>query len=189
MLRYIAANYPPGLAYVDVGASIGNHTLFFAQVMRACRIVSIEPIPMSANHLQANLFHTGVNSDTVRIIEAAITDFEGEVTMGRYHESNNAGMWKIGGAEHPVKVRCTTLDEALGGEPRVDVIKIDVEHANAGVIHGAKRTLVERRVAVYIECENDEERAEADLLLGRLGYVRTPDVQLSYTPVFEYLKE
>ena len=190
MLRYIAAVHAPGLVYVDVGASIGNHTLFFANVMQAELVIAIEPVPSSMEHLKANLVLNHFGLDRVVPVQAAMSDYTGDTQMGRYHESNNAGMWMIGGTTgDAVTVPVAMLDDTLAMEPHIDIIKIDVEHANAGVLHGAKQTLAERDAVVYIEAGNDVELAEADLLLGRFGYARTPGVRLSYTPVFEYAKE
>jgi FkbM family methyltransferase len=187
LLRWIYNNHPKGLVYVDIGASIGNHTLFFANVMQAHRVIAIEPVPTSMEHLRENVYLS--DNANVVAVEAAMGDYTGDATMGRYHESNNVGMWMVGGELDQVVVPVATLDDTLAMESRVDIIKIDVEHYNAGVLHGAKKTLAERDAIIYIECENDADLREVDILLGRFGYLRTPGVRLSYTPVYEYMKE
>ena len=44
-MQFLAERLPRGLRIVDVGANTGNHTLFFASVMQAERVIPIEPHP------------------------------------------------------------------------------------------------------------------------------------------------
>ncbi len=187
MLRHIDHKFGPGLVYVDVGASIGNHTLFFCQVMQAAHIYAIEPVEQSLDHLRQNIKLTDVE-DRVTVIKAAASDRVGQCQMERYHPSNNAGMWRVNRKVGWGHTRLAPFDDLLEDVDHIDVIKIDVEHHNLELIHGAKKTFAERDAVVYIEAESEAELAEVDLLMGRFGYLRTPGVELNYTPTYEYTK-
>jgi FkbM family methyltransferase len=185
MLRHIWRNCKQGLVYVDVGASIGNHTLFFANVMEAARVVAIEPVEESLDHLRANLERNPEIAERVEVIASAVSDHNGTVGMERYHPSNNAGMWRVTeGDDTP----CATLDELLKDEQRVDILKIDVEHHNAEVLAGMVGTLETFKPTVYLEAEQDHELAAADEFFRLVGYARVRGVQLNYTPTYVWEK-
>ena len=187
LLRYIADTFLQGGVYVDVGASIGNHTLFFAKVMRADRVIAIEPYGPSFEHLTANLLLNPVVGDaTVSCRRFAASDSERMVAMESYHESNNVGMRRVTKGND---VLARPLDDILQDEPHIDIIKIDVENHNWQLLHGAKKTLIEHEPVVYIEAGNEKELDDVDLLLGRFGYVRTLNLCLNYTSTYEYCKE
>ena len=52
MLDYIRVNYPGG-TYIDGGACIGNHTLYFAALC-AQQVIAVEPVKRNAAHLWRN---------------------------------------------------------------------------------------------------------------------------------------
>jgi FkbM family methyltransferase len=186
MLAYIAKHHEKGLHYVDVGASIGNHTLFFLNVMEATRVVAIEPVKASLNHLRDNLDRNNGVADRVEVIECAVSDHKGWVGMRKYHPSNNVGMYQVA----PIgDIPCATLDDLLQDEDRVDILKIDVEHHNAEVLAGMVTTLDVFEPTVYLEAESDEELADADEFFAAVGYARIPGVQLNYTPTYIWEKE
>jgi FkbM family methyltransferase len=54
--------------------------------------------------------------------------------------------------------------------PRPDVIKIDVEGAEADVLRGAERTLLERPATIFIEAHSTALMQECSQLLRNLGY-------------------
>ncbi len=65
LLSTIADRYGTGGVYVDLGAFIGTHSLFFSIVCQADWVIAVEPSPLSFEYLQQNL-----QLNTVRNIEA-----------------------------------------------------------------------------------------------------------------------
>ena len=59
-LELIAGLVPQGATIVDIGANIGNHTLFFAQMMRAARVIPFEPNPLAFEVLIAHVIANGI---------------------------------------------------------------------------------------------------------------------------------
>ena len=184
LLPYIYGNYENFLTYLDVGASIGNHSLFFVGVMMAGQVISVEPYPPSVSHLVDNVALNGWE-DWVDIRPLAASNKPGTVEIGRYGE-DNIGMVRVM-PEGEFQVSAVTLDSIVG-DTVIDIVKVDVEHYNAPVLEGATRLLDEQDADWFIECENEDELQETDAIMAAHGYVRDPNVQLNATPTYLYTK-
>ena len=147
MLADIKRRIAPDSVIVDIGANIGNHTLFFAAVCRA-RVVAIEPFPANYDHLVRNVALNQL-SDRVTALNLAVGDRRGR---GAFEVPNpkHAGTVKVrpdGGAG---EVDIVPLDElTLPGAP--DLLKIDIEGAELAALAGAERTIRAHRPLVYLE--------------------------------------
>jgi FkbM family methyltransferase len=113
--------------FVDVGAHIGS---IIAQVRRHCpsRITAIEPISAKAKHLR-NRF-AGVT-----VIECALSDTEGEAAFFINPAASGYSSLNSGAGTVEISVPLKRLD-GLVSDP--DVIKIDVEGAELGVLRGSE---------------------------------------------------
>lgn len=135
-----------GDVFVDVGANIGYYALLAASIVGPeGRVVAIEPDPEHAALLERARDLNGFHHLTVHAV--ALSDSAGTATLHRNEENRgNQSLLadcvsKEGGT---VEVETRALDdllaEVLGGRA-VDVLKIDVEGAEARVLAGADRTL------------------------------------------------
>ena len=139
----------PGAAVVDVGANWGYFTLAAAHLVgRKGRVVSVEADPQAARTLTANAEKNGLTQVTV--IAAGASDAEHTLTVRRYgsdrHDSANFGVAldaaiQAGGERFDIPARPLDgiLDEA--GLARVDVLKMDIEGAEARALAGLGRHL------------------------------------------------
>jgi FkbM family methyltransferase len=113
----------------------------------------------------------------IQIQEIAVGKCDGEVqfsmmadpSMGKLTTSpfqNGAEVLKS------VTIRMRRLDTLVfeKGLPRPDVIKIDVEGAEADVLRGAEQALSQHRATIFIETHSASLRQECSQLLGNLGY-------------------
>jgi FkbM family methyltransferase len=143
----------PGSVFVDVGASIGYFTILAARAVgREGKVVACEPGPQNHTVL---LLNTVVNKvDNVLIVPCAISDASSVVTYRRLGGGNGA-IADFDGAPESIEtadlVQARRLDDILEAEPRVDVIKIDVEGAEGRVIAGATQTLRRHGPALVFE--------------------------------------
>jgi FkbM family methyltransferase len=137
---------PPGAVVADIGANIGNHTVYFALVCGAAEVHAFEPTRVGAGILRRNLALNGIERQ-VRVHEVALGARSGRASLLRYPVRN------IGAA---------TLDPARPGpyrmEPldafaldRLDFVKMDVEGGFVGAIAGAAATLRRFRPPVWLE--------------------------------------
>lgn len=135
----------PGTA-VDVGAHIGNHTLWFALAM-GLQVVAIEPNPASYTQLAVNI---AANRVDARLIAAAAgrTSAWGTSVPAK---PGNTGMatFVVDGGPVPV----FTLDELHLTD--VKLLKIDVEGTAPDVLAGAQQLLEEQSPIIYAETDPD----------------------------------
>jgi len=166
---------------VDVGANYGYFSLLWASAASKNRVIAFEASPRNVPGLQHNVSHNGF-SNRIRVEACAASKTKGELAFdpGPPEESGWGGAAADGQA-NVVRVPCVRLDEILTDEPKIDVLKIDVEGAEPWVLEGAERLLREHRVKqIYFEKNKPrlaalglaEDASEA--LLRAAGYKITP---------------
>jgi FkbM family methyltransferase len=139
---------------VDVGANIGNHTLWLAAVC-GLRVEAFEPIrhaKLAANVALNNL------QDQVGIHRHALGDTPGSATRLAGNRLD------VGTGDITIR----TLDAfAFTG---VSILKIDVEGMETDVVAGGLETIADSRPVIYAEAWNDDYLAAVGRLLEPLGY-------------------
>jgi FkbM family methyltransferase len=148
-----------GSVFLDVGANAGVLTLAASTwVGSAGRVYGFEPSAREFERLEENLrvnavpnvtaVRQAVSSSTGRAsLRVAAAGFGGLNTLGERFPYEGVGTWRI------ESVETTTLDEFVQRQAldRVDVIKVDVEGAEAAVLSGADRVLRDYRPSLVIE--------------------------------------
>jgi FkbM family methyltransferase len=148
----------PGMVFIDVGANDGYYTLFAARrVGPTGKVIAIEPSSRERAHLQRNLGRNGL--DSVHVVSAALGAKAGVVDLHLAH-GVHAGHNTLGEFAHDdverassERVPLETLDSVVArhGLRRVDLVKIDVEGGEAGVIAGACTVLSSMRPMLLME--------------------------------------
>jgi len=132
LTSFLEHHLEPGDVMLDVGAHIGEFTLLAAS--RGATVHAFEPDPANAALLRVNLEDAGC-SGAVTVHECAVTESDGAMRFLAHRNPSLSALW--------------TADRAAGDAldalalPRVDVIKIDTEGAELGVLRGAT-TLLQR---------------------------------------------
>jgi FkbM family methyltransferase len=131
----------PGQVVIDVGANVGYYALTAAsRVGPYGRVVAFEPGPAPAARLRENAALNGLSNLTV--VEAAVSDRPGTLRLNLGENSEANSLYDAGpSAVGSVEVQVVALDEHVEGLDRVDLIKIDAEGAEVGVLRGARRLL------------------------------------------------
>jgi len=130
-----------GMTFIDIGAHVGLFTLPASLwVGTEGRIVAFEPHPDNFNMLLQNISSNELPC-TIEAIQSAVSDKNEKMQL--HLSPFNTGDHQLfhKGGRHSVEVDCTTLDEFITNEQRVDVIKMDVQGAEAAVFRGMKRVL------------------------------------------------
>jgi FkbM family methyltransferase len=116
-------------SFVDIGAHIGS---IIAEVETHCsgvQIVAVEPIPEKAQRLRDKF-------KGVKIIECALADYEGETSFFiNVAASGYSSLAQTAGETREIRVAVKRLDALVTD---ADVIKIDVEGAELGVLRGSE---------------------------------------------------
>lgn len=163
---------------IDVGAFIGNHTVYMAGVADL-EVISIEPFRGSAEMLANNVSINGLDS-LVEIHSVAAGSEDGTGTAEIVDE-DNLGMVRIarGGGEVPIR----TLDSIVAGRS-IKALKIDVEGMELEVLDGATRTIEGSEPLIYVE--TSDILAERDLMewMRQHGYRFTREFNETPTRLF-----
>lgn len=138
------------MVVVDVGANVGFHTVVAARaVSPRGHVYAVEPVPWTVAVLQANVWRHGCG-DVVTVLPVAAGAAADEMELAIPAEGRSGtelAPLGSGGA----RVRLEPLDELVPAGA-VDLLKIDVEGAELGVLAGAERLLEESpRLVVVVE--------------------------------------
>jgi FkbM family methyltransferase len=164
LLEAIRAYERPG-TYVDVGAHIGNHSVFFAGECSSQRVVSFEPNPIALHCLNANAARY-----PVEVVPRAIHDTWGWCRVIDPSHTRNHGMARIEQGDPIICIRCVRLDDCDLDE--VAVIKIDVEGCELSVLRSATNILERDRPIISAEAQTPAATAAVDACLEPFGYRR-----------------
>lgn len=132
----------PGMVVADVGAHWGWYTLEAARALGGKgRVYSFEPAPETFAVLRENLALNGLlDSGVAELRKAAVTDACGTASLGICEEdSSRNSLFPDPEWTGRIQVETTTLDGALAGERRVDIVKIDAQGAELLALRGMKR--------------------------------------------------
>ncbi len=124
----------PGMTVIDVGANIGYYSLMASKLVgEKGKVYAFEPFESTcdilAHSIKANDFRN------IEIVRKAVTN---EVGLKRfYYDKYSPACNNINGKGSYTMMPCTTLDCELGAT-KVDVIKMDIEGAEALAFAGMK---------------------------------------------------
>ncbi len=177
LLRLLADLTPsPAATVVDVGANIGNHTVFFAR--RGSPVIAVEANPAALAYLERN---TRPYRDLVRVWPVAAGAAAGRGHVARAATGQLGQMSFHLDPEGPIEV--VTLDAI---DEEVSIVKIDVEGGEEAVLAGSRRLLARSRPVVVVESWDRHHRRAVERLVQPLGYHRFP-LSLCSTPTYVYL--
>src|SRR5258708_14999499 len=167
---------PEGGVFLDVGAHVGHWSLRLAA--RASRVIAVEANPATAATLRRHIAMNGITN--VEVIQLAAWDEPDWLRLDDPNGQIEGGSTRVlppdNWAEGPgsrANVEAGRLDEALADEPRIDLIKLDVEGADLHAIEGMSGLLGRCRPAMLIEDHSIYgyySRTDLEELLDRLGY-------------------
>jgi FkbM family methyltransferase len=164
---------PEQAVILDIGANIGNHSMYWSLKNNASMIYSFEPQEHIFNILQKNIEINNIKNIKAFNIALGKHSTKGAYTAGNY---NHGGMGNFGGQEiienEQGSVVIKSLDDVLSGEniSKIDFIKCDVEGFEFNVLLGAEHTLIKYKPLIFIEVfANNKEKVFA--YLSSLGYI------------------
>ncbi len=156
-MAFVDAFLKPGMNAVDIGANEGCYSLLFAaKVAPLGKVWSFEPSPREFAILQTNTTNNPVLN--ISLFPMALGN-KNRTAILRVAEPVHAGQNTLGHFAYPIQeldgvtVSMRRLDDLMSEEnpKRIDLIKLDVEGAEALVLDGAQRTLEKYRPVVMME--------------------------------------
>jgi FkbM family methyltransferase len=164
LLDELRSRRPSEGVIVDVGAHIGNHSVYWSAFVPHAAILAFEPAPETFALLYRNL---GLASRGTALADrVALSDRCGSLTMRV--DPVNMGRTRVD-PDGELRVRAARLDDY--GLDGVTLVKVDVEGWQEHVLEGARETLARCRPALL--AEDEEDTVEPTLAgLGLDGYRR-----------------
>lgn len=166
-VELLSACVTPGSIFVDGGAHIGTIALPLAR--RAARTIAYEADAHTCDILRQNVARNGAAVD---VREKGLGAEPGHGMMHSVREGN-AGAHTLALGEGGVAV--VTLDDEL---ERFDVLKLDVEGMELGVLCGARRIIREARPTILFEVNLSQLRAHGTSLRALGSFFSTRGYRL-----------
>jgi len=151
ILNVIRENVQAGDTVVDVGANIGQHTLFMSKfVGETGSVYAFEPLKSNTDSIQKSLKLN--NSQNVKVETMAVGEKDTEVKMYVPETSNDRSSRELVGivVENFEKVKMTKLDTYFK-DKKIDFIKIDTEGFESEVVSGASKMIAEHQPKILLE--------------------------------------
>jgi FkbM family methyltransferase len=165
-----------GDVVLDGGGCWGETALWLAHMVgESGRVHSFEPGPKNRELLQRNLDQNSQLSERIVVHDVPLGARAGETLWIEDALAPGAGLKtaeEMQGRANMVETQIETVDAlvASGKIPRVDFIKLDVEHAELAVIHGAAETIRTQRPRLAISCyHRPDDLATIPAAIARLG--------------------
>ena len=156
-------NYVAGGVMIDVGANIGNHTLFFCNELSPKAVYSFEAVGDTFRILQRNIELNELNDKTeIFCMGLSDKDTNGEIA-NTYADNIGATSLREGNGNIIFK----KIDDF--DFENVRFIKIDVEGMELQVLKGARDTIIRERPYILMESFSDQFQQNSDYL-RKLGY-------------------
>jgi FkbM family methyltransferase len=158
---------------VDVGANIGNHTLFLSGIFR--RVIAFEPNEVARSILKINLDLNEANNVEVKSVGLSDQATEKKIAF----ELTNLGAASL--CPRSVQTTRTTEVQLVAGDAAIDpsepigFIKIDIEGGEEAALKGLVNTIRSHRPIVLIEQWPEVIDAQSGtspslLIMQELGY-------------------
>ncbi len=167
LLEDIYGRVPRGTA-IDVGAHIGNHTIWFAVIMRM-KVLALEPNPKSYAALLANCRHKRASA-LVTALNVAAGETTGVVEVVD-QTPGNSGMAVCRDAPSGT-IQRVRIDDIAQDLTDVTLIKVDVEGDEIAVLKGAAATIAAHRPMIYAEAATPEAELALEIYMSGMDYKR-----------------
>lgn len=146
MLEAIAAMGIPKGTFIDIGAHVGNHSIFFAKYCKQCeQVQSYEASRITFDSLCKNVG----SYNSIHAVNSAVGNNFG--TCHVEHNVERPGQSTITKGE---TTPMTTIDNIPFVFPPV-LIKIDVEGNEYDVLAGGRKTIEQHRPELFVETWHD----------------------------------
>jgi FkbM family methyltransferase len=138
----------PGMVVLDIGANIGYYTMLAAaQVGPTGKVLAFEPLRANSAMLQASREANGFAH--VHILPYAVAEQDG--SLGFREDDSNGVLALDNPTTAAYEVQAVALDTFLADEPRIDVVKMDIEGAEGLALRGMQQLLRHHRPLVFSE--------------------------------------
>lgn len=154
---------------LDIGANIGNHSLYFSEYFSKC--MSFEPNPRTFSILDINSKLTG----NIVPMNIGLSDSKGSASLytcfGNVGASSLSGEWNDT-IDSFCEIQLDRLDDVVARDEKIGLMKMDVEGHEWFALKGAEETIRSNRPIIIFEHNATEDYIDKDVinLLRDYGY-------------------
>ena len=178
MLRDMRMRLAPGDLVLDIGANVGNHTLYLAAVADA-RVIAFEPNAHLAESIAASAARNALDGQ-IEVRAFALGAAAGHAAFARLTPENlGAQVLALGAGS----IEVMPLD-TLGIEGPARALKIDVEGMEIDVLTGAVDLIGRDRPLLYIELHDEAAFHEVAHFVQEHGYTYWETFNVTPTHLF-----
>lgn len=169
MLQDMASQLEPDELVLDVGANIGNHSLYLAAVCQSV-VHAFEPNTELCEGLRKSIRANNFE-DRITVHQVGVSDVAAFATFKHRDEANlGAQSLAVQYSEGEESIRLVRLDD-MGFPQPVRMIKIDVEGMELQVLEGAKNLIQADKPILYIEGQTADDFRNHAQFLEPFGYI------------------
>lgn len=148
--RFLSDHLDTGNVFYEIGANIGFFALIGAKLVgHSGQVYAFVPSPQSINLLRKNI--TLNDFQNVEVQQTAVLDRDGLTTFNLSRDSGKSSVGTVSSHVESIQVPSVKLDTWLENHAPPDVLKIDVEGAEIGVLKGAMTTIKRFRPLMLVE--------------------------------------
>ena len=169
--------------YIDCGANIGNHSVYFLNFTKCNSLVSIEGHDKIFDVLKFNINNNNHYNKKNNLINSLIGDKIDDTYYINLEDDNNCGVGYVN-KEKGINKKMITIDSLVLNN--VSLIKLDVENYEYQVLLGSIETIKKYRPVIVIELhETNPFYNEIIKFLKKYDY-ETDGINYAKTPTFIY---
>lgn len=151
-LEFIKSQSTPGWVIADIGANIGNHTIYFDKFLQPSKIYTIEPSPKAIAILLQNIAINYCHSVNVDYLGVGFAHTTAKASSFLPFGENNQGALTLQPDDNgTIQV---IPGDVVFENIKVDFMKIDVETMEMFVLEGLKKTITKCKPKIFIEIDH-----------------------------------
>lgn len=150
MLREIGKHIKDTSICLDVGANIGQHTLYMATVAKKGKVYAFDPISSLAKQIKESVQKNNYTNVEVLTFGLSNENDQKEIYLNNLNMGNTTFKKRIG-ASSVEKAETRIFDEFWNCRGQIDFIKIDVEGYEFYALLGMKESLTLYKPVMIIE--------------------------------------
>lgn len=151
----------PGAAILDIGANVGNHSIYFDKFFEPKVVYVVEPVMRAYQLLLQNVALNYCHSVNLDYIATALSNKPGhcDVLISPAHNLGGTRLVERGSGQIN-----TVTGDSLFADKTVDFIKIDVEGMELQVLQGLAQTVDKNHPLMFVEVDNNNHDAFWNLM-------------------------
>jgi len=173
LLKHLRHASPVGMVCIDVGANIGNHSVFFEAFMGGT-VLAVEPHAPFVSVLRRNLERHVTSLGSFCVFPYAAGKVTGGVDERGNRQVTVDDVW--------------TMAEHAGTIGTVGILKIDVDGPELDVLAGAARVLADFRPYVVVEALTAQAEEQTQAFMADFGYALDPTFSAPHPLCFCHLE-